>query len=192
MYTDVLTPPPFIPAIDGRIYVAGIPSWRMRTAAARQASPNWCWAACIQMVLRYFGIRVSQSDIVAAVFGLLADVPAGFAEIVASLNGFPVTANGFPAVVQATTLLLSDLELAADLALELPIIVGMRRPGQAVGHACLLTAITFQRCPACGKILFGTVTLRDPSPWAPENLEMSWAEFCSSFLGAVRVRVQPA
>ncbi len=40
---------------------------------ATQKEENWCWAACIEMVLHYQGVSVSQNDIVRRVFGYAAD-----------------------------------------------------------------------------------------------------------------------
>src|SRR5690606_1346325 len=42
----------------------------------KQRNTNWCWAACIQMVLNYYNIPVAQEQIVKRTLGKLADKPA--------------------------------------------------------------------------------------------------------------------
>ena len=54
-------------------FVAGVPTeefvhFAAPEGAGRQKMENWCWAACIQMVLNYHGLYVDQKDVVARVF----------------------------------------------------------------------------------------------------------------------------
>ena len=62
----------------------GIPSPRMVTAA--QQCPQWCWAACIQMIFAKHNHVVDQREIVARLFGSLRCSPAQGNEIVATIN----------------------------------------------------------------------------------------------------------
>lgn len=57
-----------IVAIDNSVFVAMVDS-SIDDCIRQQYKDNWCWAACIQMILLYNGEYVSQSDIVTKVFG---------------------------------------------------------------------------------------------------------------------------
>ncbi|WGF93340.1 hypothetical protein [Aequorivita marisscotiae] len=54
---------------DTNNYAAAVKSDRFNYHVARQESQNWCWAACIQMVLDYQGLEVGQCEIVNNAFG---------------------------------------------------------------------------------------------------------------------------
>ncbi len=47
------------------VQVMGLKSDRMRYHVSQQQASNWCWAACVQMVLSTQGIAASQAEIVA-------------------------------------------------------------------------------------------------------------------------------
>ena len=57
-----------IVAIDNSVFVAMVDT-SIEDCICIQEKENWCWAACVQMILRYNGQYVSQSDIAARVFG---------------------------------------------------------------------------------------------------------------------------
>lgn len=64
---------PSIQAIAPGIWVAGIPSNEFEYFAApqtdgHQRQSNWCWAACVQMVLNYRGVPVTQEQVVQRIF----------------------------------------------------------------------------------------------------------------------------
>lgn len=52
-----------------------------------QETEVWCWAACSQMVLRYYNRFYSQVDIVTYVFGAPYNTPANDAQLIYALNG---------------------------------------------------------------------------------------------------------
>lgn len=57
-----------IVAIDNSVFVAMVDT-SIEDCICIQEKENWCWSACIQMIVRYNGQYVSQSDIAARVFG---------------------------------------------------------------------------------------------------------------------------
>lgn len=57
-----------IVAIDNFVFVAMVDT-SIEDCICIQEKENWCWAACVQMILRYNSQYVSQSDIAARVFG---------------------------------------------------------------------------------------------------------------------------
>jgi hypothetical protein len=52
-----------------------------------QQTQVWCWAACAQMVLTYFGMPYSQADIVTYVFGYPYVTAANDLQLVYAMNG---------------------------------------------------------------------------------------------------------
>src|SRR5262249_25607362 len=62
---------------------------------AEQEAPVWCWAACIQMMLKQHGISWSQRDIATEVKGREDNIEAANAqEITKALTGLRPTAAG--------------------------------------------------------------------------------------------------
>lgn len=57
-----------IVAIDNSVFVAMVDT-SIEDCICIQEKENWCWAACVQMILRYNGQYVSQCDIAARVLG---------------------------------------------------------------------------------------------------------------------------
>ncbi|MEM6475549.1 MAG: papain-like cysteine protease family protein [Pseudomonadota bacterium] len=146
---------------------AGIPS--LRIIPALQRCPQWCWAACIQMIFAKHRHRVSQEDIVAGLFGDLRCSPANGPQIARAVNSrrwrdsrgrrfypkaFPLAdfdfgVNNFSAAAQA----------ARYLADGYPLING------AVGHATVMTSMTYLRAPN-GQGEVQSIIVRDPWPGA--------------------------
>jgi hypothetical protein len=51
--------------------------------ADSQYQSEWCWAACISMIFKYYGHPVAQQRIVSEVYGQPANMPAGSGRVVA-------------------------------------------------------------------------------------------------------------
>ena len=75
--------------IDGSISVACVNDY-MEYCHHRQYKDNWCWAACVQMVLDYYGIDVTQPRIVERAYGDDYDFTANKNDIIGALNGWRV------------------------------------------------------------------------------------------------------
>lgn len=174
------------------LFVAGVPTQHFTYFAApqrggRQRSANWCWAACIQMVLNYHGVRVTQEQIVRKVYGRLIDRPAGARTIIAALNGWAPSINGRPVYVQAMPYYVNAQTIIRDLTYRWPLIVGLRQ--QPISHAYVLTAVKYgfnswrQPVPV-------SVVLRDPWPGNPSRVELPWTVFASRVMFATRVYVR--
>lgn len=73
---------------DSDVYWAAVKTEYFVESVARQEEDNWCWAACIQAVLRYHDMRFSQSDIVRQVYDDSYDWTASGNRIAQSLNGW--------------------------------------------------------------------------------------------------------
>lgn len=177
--------------IGDNLFMAGVPTTHFEHFAApggqgRQRSANWCWAACIQMVLNYHGLRVTQEQIVTKIYGGLVDAPAEGGSVVAALNGWVPDAAGNAAYVQAVPYVVSAADIIRDLALRWPLIVGLRQ--QPVSHAYVLTAVTYS-LDGYGQPQLRGVVLRDPWPGNPSRVELPWATFAARCMFATRVYV---
>lgn len=76
-----------IVCIDNSIFVAMCDNHIEQVVSVQQMD-NWCWAACIQAVLRYHDMWVSQSDIVKQVYDGSYNWAASGNRIAQSLNGW--------------------------------------------------------------------------------------------------------
>src|SRR5579872_4056574 len=87
------------------VYV-GIKSDTFSYFASSQHNTNWCWAASIQMIFNYYGIDITQEQIVARSYGvsstgLLPDWTGNLEVITANLNNWSVDNGGRQYMVRA-------------------------------------------------------------------------------------------
>jgi len=160
---------------DGNNFCAAIKTSAFQFYQAEQEYDNWCWAACIQMVLNYQGIKISQCDIVAKAFGQCINRPAGCDVMVRAANGWNYNGTALEAWSEDD---ISSKDLIDALAFKYPVIIGLNMPGQNVGHAYVLTAIFFKYDSNHSKIPY-KVRLRDPWPTNPNVYETTWNDFRS-------------
>jgi hypothetical protein len=156
-------PPPLPPPR----WVGLPPDWADFVAATQQ-SPRSCWAACVHMVLKSWGVFVAQDDIISRVKGAAIDSPASDEEISVCLDASAVNANrrwvnirhriGNGPVPIAT--------LIAELNNRRPVLC-VYDTGAELGHAVLITGVEFVPTPV-GPCLLQLV-YRDPDP-SPTNL----------------------
>lgn len=184
-----------MPLGDTGYYVSGVPSeqfvhFAAPEGAGRQRMQNWCWAACIQMVLNYHGLYVDQKDIVSRVFGQTVDRPANAEQILAALTGWAPDTRGRQSAIYADPYHVDAATVINDLDKRWPLIVGLAGPrGQATGHAYVLTAVYFSQGPQ-GQPIIHRVVLRDPYPGYESRLEMDINEFQQRLQFATRVYVE--
>ena len=158
---------------DG-LYWAAIETSYFKAYVARQRSDNWCWAACTQMVLNYQGVNVSQEQIVERVFGSRVDRPGTAQHIVQGASGWYVDGHTIEAKADYSFI---PQKLIDDLVNKYPLVVGLSMPGQNVGHAYVLTGLSFQKQ---GNAIYPqSVILRDPWPDNQSRLVLSWNDFSS-------------
>ena len=175
-------------------YCAGIPSSDFELLAApetagKQRQSNWCWAASIQMILNFHGVEITQEDIVSYVFGDLVDSPATSDTVLATLSGWEISSNGQNAKVTASPYVERGTDIIADLAYQQPLIVGLQTP-EGIGHACVLTAVSYILDSYTNMPILQGVVIRDPWPTRQSRIEMSWDEFYRRLMFIARVRVE--
>lgn len=173
------------------LYIAGIPTNEFEYFAApqtagRQRGYQWCWAACVQMVLNYHGLYVQQEKVVQRVFGVSYDVAANLQQILYALSGWAPDTRGRYSQILAIPYVLNNSQLITDLANKWPLIVGI--PGNPIGHACVLTAVRYSLTNLNIPILHSAV-IRDPWPGNISRQEFPWPPNHSPFGFSVRVFV---
>jgi len=184
--------PPSIQQIGPGIWAAGIPSNEFEYFAAPetaglQRQSNWCWAACVQMVLNYRGVAVTQEQVVQRIFaGAVPNVPGQPNQILEALSGWAFTRNGQPVVLRSSPFAFDGSEIVRDLAERWPIVVGVNMGNS--GHAYVLTAVTYGVDP-WNRPIFRSVILRDPWPGNPSRIEVPWNAFQQRWMFMARMRV---
>lgn len=142
--------------------------------------PQWCWAACIEMVFNYHGINISQEDIVARSCGGIEQFPGQPRHILANLSRnwrgsgrtkFLVSGESYSA----------DLATASrDLSQDCPLIIGNR------GHTMVLTSMKYEMDKwGNGNVLEAEVV--DPWPGRGRRLLSAQEWLSTSFLTCIRV-----
>lgn len=127
----------------------------------KQHKDNWCWAACIQMMMRYHGDWQLQSDIVEKVYGYPYNWTASGNDIAEALYGW----NGLRAksFKQKSAQILID-----ELVSHGPIMIGTEE------HAYILTHIFFTK-DYDGEVLPFKAVLINPKT-AKEEVR-NWSDF---------------
>ena len=160
---------------------AGIDSSIARvTVSRRQYLSQWCWAACIEMVFRYYGFRVSQARIVQETWDSIVNLPGSPRQILANLNrpwvddrdrGFGVIGDVYSA---------SAITAAQDLAEDMPLIIG------TTGHAMVLTSLRYLR-NQFGNFDVIAAVVRDPWPGRGRRILSPQEWYGTNFLARIRV-----
>ena len=73
------------PSPEGSVYRAEVPYLGFARINDPQRQPEWCWAASVSDVFRYYGHPISQETIVRAVYGTTVNLPAFSSEKIAEL-----------------------------------------------------------------------------------------------------------
>jgi hypothetical protein len=130
---------------DPRLSYVGIPSSSFNNVYAEQENSQWCWAACIQMILNYYGVNVSQYDIVQRTYGsdpygYLPNWAGSYEVITANLNNWGIDRNGVRYVVRAEVGYGTPYpeDLVDELGSQHPVLMGYST-GAVTGHAVVAT-----------------------------------------------------
>lgn len=159
---------------DSDVYWAAVKTEHFVESVATQEEDQWCWAACVQMVLNYQGVDVAQDDIVRRAFGHRVNRPGNCHDIVKGANGWHTDSRVISARVENPYSVTAQ-SIINDLVEKYPLIIGLEMAGQNVGHAYVLTGISFKEVN--GKCQPVEVILRDPWPTNPSRKKISWSDF---------------
>lgn len=165
---------PFPPPNYQQPQYVGISSAQMNYIASAQNNSQWCWAASIQMVLNYYGVSISQEQIVARTYGVdpygnLPNWAGSFQAITANLNNWNVDNFGrrYSVMASLNRGAPTPAVLLQELSQGRPVIVGYSS-GPNSGHAVVITAVSYISSPN-GPII-QSVVARDPWP-SPQNIQ---------------------
>ncbi|MCL2684432.1 MAG: C39 family peptidase [Synergistaceae bacterium] len=158
-------------------------------STARQKGDFWCWAACIEMVLRYHGMDITQEQMVQKIHGSLIDKVGQPMEILEALTGTGPNAYGGTSLAFAEGYNGLYPYFIHDLINGYPLIVGLNY-GTEIGHAVVLTAVAFQT-DAFGQFYPMSVVIRDPWPDNAERQEIPFEQFMSGCFFSARVSTVP-
>ena len=157
----------------GSALQVGIPSAEMDFVAAAQQSPQWSWAAAIEMVLTYHGVAITQPQIVARTYGTdlwgnLPDWGGSIEAITANLNNWSIDNYGRQYAVAATLYWGAPAPhvLIDELRNRRPMIISYL-DGSPSGRTVVVTAATFSQTALGPRIL--SIVVRDPWP-SPANI----------------------
>jgi hypothetical protein len=197
--TNPQAPPSDVPVTTGPTLSVGIPTQTFNFVASTQRNTNWCWAASIQMTLNYYGVAVTQEEIVARTYGTdengnLPDFTGNIEQITANLNNTSIDDRGRTYAVTAYVAkgAPAPAQLLQELSAGRPVVVAYA-PSANMGHAVVVTGATYFQGDQ-GPIVT-SIIVRDPWP-SEENLarggrvEYSADQFAANMQAYWFVRVQ--
>ncbi|OQA65104.1 MAG: hypothetical protein BWY38_02733 [Ignavibacteria bacterium ADurb.Bin266] len=169
-------------AVKDKFVYVGISENEFSSIASfgKQHSMNWCWAACIQMILNYNAIPVLQEQIVKRTLGKLVDKPADPNIMFRALNGWEVDVYGNKVLVSSNFYSTDTKEITTFLAKKKPLIVGLRQQGTNIGHAYVLIGMFYETVfKTNGDVSYKphSVLLVDPWPGNNSIKDISWSDF---------------
>jgi hypothetical protein len=177
---------------QGQICEAGIEIAKLPTLYAQQEMSQWCWAASISMIFRYYGYHVPQEEIVASVYGRLVNLPALSGSVISQQLNRTWTdrrGNRFRASLQgvfdadAGVSALNNLTIVQSLAAERPLLLGN------LSHAVVMTAVAYQPTPM-GPYIFNYGVV-DPYPRVGARGPLNAAELVPMPMGQLRYLALP-
>lgn len=146
----------------------GISTENFDYSYAEQNKSQWCWAASIQMLLNYYGINISQEEIVrrsygADPYGNLPDWAGSFEIITLNLNNWSIDNNGVSYIVRSSfnqgppepAIFLSELQN------QYPLLFAYQSSPTS-GHAVIATGINYTETE--NGLTINSIIVRDPWP----------------------------
>ncbi len=142
----------------------GIPTADFNFASAAQLKTEWCWAASVQMILNWYHVPVSQTDVVGRIYGRPIDAAASEDAITLALSGTAYDRSHKKVLLHAKRIRgvpPTDL-LVNELSEEHPVLLTFRST-RTMLHAVVLTSAEYERNKD-GRIHVTSLTFRDPNP----------------------------
>lgn len=152
----------------------------MAATVGGQHLSQWCWAACIEMVFRYYGFQVPQARIVQDTWGGIVNLPGNPGQILANLNRPWIDNSGRRFGVTGDVFSANPITASHDLAQNMPLIIG------TMGHAMVLTSLRFVR-DQIGNGYVTAAVVRDPWPGRGRRILSAEEWYGTSFLARIRV-----
>ncbi|MGB2739156.1 MAG: papain-like cysteine protease family protein [Cognaticolwellia sp.] len=146
-----------------------------------QHMSQWCWAACIEMVFKYYGLHVPQEAIVQQTWGGLVNRPGQPAQILANLNRRWMDSRGQQFSVSGNAYTANPITAAQDLSEDMPLIIG------TMGHAMVLTSLQYY-VDQWGNGQVSSAVVRDPWPRKGRRILTAQEWKNTSFLARIRIK----
>jgi len=128
-------------------FKVGIDTSRFDKVYAKQENSMWCWAACLEMIMRHNGVNISQDEFAKHSCGvnwqgIPNNCPASFNVITNYLNSFWFDATDEYCLSASLNYGTPDLfRVYNELNLGNPVVVSYRNSNAVIGHAVLITGI---------------------------------------------------
>lgn len=168
--------------------VTGIEDFDDQEAESVQEKDQWCWAASISMIFKYYGYDLTQKEIVKQTYGRLVNLPASGKKLGQNLKGTYKTKDEreFSVSVKEYDLLrgkvtLSNKDILRSLEEGRPLIIGSN------GHAMVLTAIYYTRTPTGEPFNIVGGIVRDPWPGKGRR-ELSLMELSPFYVADIEIK----
>lgn len=151
---------------ERRVFRSGVNSQYFNFYYTRQYRTNWCYAACIEMIMRYNGIAIFQEDVAVRTcktnaFSDRTNCPASILQISERLNlcgtdrlGKSYCVDGIQYKGHPTA-----EWLIGEMRNHRPVMVAIK--GNTIGHVVLITGIEWRILPSGKKQIF-KMFIRDP------------------------------
>lgn len=149
-------------------------------AVGGQHMSQWCWAASIEMIFRFYGYVVPQADIVRLAWGSPVNLPGSVAQLLGSLNLVWIDAHGRRFRVESRLYGPNPMPAILDLQRNWPLIVGTMR------HAMVLTSLVYD-VDNWDRVAVRAARVRDPWPGAGRRVLRAEEWHAREFF--VRIRV---
>ncbi len=107
-----------------------------------QKSSNLCWAACVQLVLQYQGIKINQKKIVNQVLGVYQNLTVRTSFLVEKINNWHITISKKTFLIAATSKKLNKKNIIQHLLKNNLIILGMG--DKTNGHMYVLYGVDYK------------------------------------------------
>jgi len=151
-----------------QVTCVGIRSDNFNYFSSSQRNSNWCWAASLQMIFNYYGVNITQEQIVARSYGIdssgnLPNWTGSFQVITQNLNNWSMDNLGRQYIVSASLNwgAPTPAYLIEELSAQQPILIGYRSSPSS-GHAVVITACSYIQTTSGPFIQ--TIVVRDPWP----------------------------
>lgn len=153
---------------------------RLRASFQAQSSPAWCWAASVQIALRYYGIDIDQPTLLKHTFGALPPADGNLLADSQRLNqvfywkGRRYIISVSPSPMSGHPLLPSPWATTPEAIVNhlkrgRPILVGYASAHYGL-HTVLLTGVDYS-LTASGKVQLHRLRVMDPYPYDQAHID---------------------
>ena len=150
------------------------------SATGGQYMSQWCWAACIEMVFKYHGLRIPQEEIVREAWGSIKKFPGQPRHILAGLSRNWRDSSRIRFIVSGESYSANPVTASRDLSQDLPLIIGN------MGHAMVLISMKYD-IDNWGNGHVNEAVVIDPWPGRGRRILSAQEWLGTSFMACIRV-----